>query len=236
MTLDIRDKTRYYIYMFNKRERCSGGTKMMFNKLFKASKALAVVAALGAVTFTSGCTTIGGALSASYDEIGGKVVRLRVYQYGLSYSETESADVARRRVDGMPWLLIYGGVKPSSEEILPYRWVYAVAPGGWDSTGLSGPQGWVQTLVADNVPLLHEGDWVDVYVPEAPLVVGKRRWLTVVKLVCKGDDKLCQAQDPVGKAKGQLVPGGSYRFETISITPHYDMNGNWLPGKKPARP
>lgn len=209
---------------------------MEFSKPFAAGRVFLIAAFLGTIALTSGCTTIGGALSASYDEIGGKVVRLRVYQYGLSYSETESTDVARRRVDGMPWLLIYGGIKPPSAEILPYRWVYVAAPGGWDSTGLSGPQGWVQALVADNVPLLHEGDWVDVYVPEAPLVVGKRRWLTVVKLACKGDDKPCQKQDPVGKAKGQLVPGGAYRFEALSITPHYDMSGNWLPGKKPARP
>lgn len=211
---------------------------MKLDKFFSASMAFAVIAVLGAVTLTSGCTTIVRMVAASYDHLGGKVVRLRVYQYGSTYSETESADVARRRVDGTPWQRSVDGDMPASEKILPYRWLYVVAPGTWDTSTLwnGGPQGFTQALVADNVPLLHEGDWVDVYVPEGPLSVSNRRYLTVVKLVCKADDKACQSRDPVGKARGQLVPGATYRFEDLSISPHYDMNGNWLPGKKPARP
>lgn len=121
---------------------------------------------------------------------------------------------------------------------MPYRWVYVLAPGGWDAVPFyqNGPQGYVVAMVADGVPMLHDKDWVDVYVPESPLSVDKHRWLTVVKLVCKYDDKACQKQDLVGKANGQYVPDAHYLLTDFSITPHYDMAGNWLPGKEPARP
>lgn len=211
---------------------------MKLNKCFGISKPLLAVLLLGAVALTSGCTTVGRALQANYGELGDKVVRLRIYQYGYGYSKVESTDVARKRIDGMPWLRIFDDPAPTSDMILPYRWVYVVAPGQWDAATFwgNGAQGWAQAQVADNVPLLHEGDWVDVYVPKSPLSVGKHRFLTIVKLVCKHDDKVCQKNDPIGKAKGQVVPGARYSMETLSFTPHYDMSGDWLPGKKPARP
>jgi hypothetical protein len=135
-------------------------------------------------------------------------------------------------------VFIARGALPPAEQIAQYRWVRVAAPAWkWKAgKGLSAPTGPATVLVADSVPLLHDGDWVDLYVPPNR-VMGKNRWLTVVRLVCKDDDDACKAREQAsgGKPEGQVV-ANEFDEASISITPHYDANGNWLPGKQPARP
>lgn len=209
---------------------------MKFIKSLSPNRMVFHAALLAAVTLTAGCATTLGALLANYDMMAGKVVRLKVDSFG--YGDVESPVLARKRVEGKPFFKAYGGVMPTSAEVLPYRWVGVVAPGAWKAGSFlgNGPQGRVAVLAADAVPLLHHGDWVDVYVP-TKIVAGERRWLTVVRLVCKAEDKACQSRegDSAGKPRGQAVTE-TFDAAKVSVTPHYDMAGNWLPGKQPTRP
>lgn len=211
---------------------------MKFNKLFYARKGVVLAALLGAATLSGGCVAVGKVLVANYHMMEGKVVRLAVYDGRAKGGPEESAKVGRA-VNGKPFLEIYGGIMPSAEMVVPYRWAEVAAPGAWKAGTFlgNGPQGHVAARVADGVPFLKVGDWVDVYVPKN-LSHAQHRWLTVIKLVCKTEDKQCQARESkaAGKPKGQVVaetlPGGV----EPALTPHYDMAGNWLPGKKPSRP
>lgn len=210
-----------------------------FNKTFHASKGLLVGALLGTVALTSGCTTMVKTLGANYHMMGDKVVRLKVYRFSGDTPVESSARAlkASKASDGL--FRAYGGVVPSRDMVRASRWIGAVAPGMmWEAATFwgNGPQGPATVLVDDRVPLLHEGDWVDVYVPKK-LVMGENRWLTVVRLICKADDKACQKREAGAsrKPRGQVV-ANTYDQASISITPHYDPEGNWLPGKKPSRP
>lgn len=209
---------------------------MKILKSIASVKSLPLVAILAAVALTAGCASTLSVLLPSYDMMAGKVVRLKVDSFG--YGKEESSALVRKRLDGAPGLKAYGGVMPTSAEVVPYRWVGVMAPGAWKAGTFlgNGPQGRVAVLAADQVPLLHEGDWVDVYVPHKQ-VIAERRWLTVVRLVCKVDDKACQSReaDVVGKPRGQVVADTLGATETL-VTPHYDMQGNWLAGKQPTRP
>lgn len=200
--------------------------------MFPPKSSLILTLALATVLLP-GCAAVGSVFSASYKDLADKTVRVSVYDYGQG--KTESAAVGKERVDGMIWLGIYDKTPASSDRILPYRWMHVVAPGAWDAGGLNAPVGWVVAMVADGVPALEEGDWVDLYVPES-VSVAEHRWLTVVKRVCKHDDKACKVKEKaaVGKPDGQAVPA-TFDKAGISYTPHYDMDGNWLPGKKPVR-
>lgn len=200
--------------------------------MFPTKPSLTLTLTLVAV-LASGCTAIGSAISPDYEPLGDKIVRVSVHDYG--YGKAESADVGKKRVNGLIWTGIYDKIPASADRVLPYRWVYVIAPGAWDAGGLNAPLGRVVAMVADGVPALEEGDWVDLYVPKA-LSVAEHRWLTVVKRVCLHDDKACKAKEKatVGKPDGQAVPS-AFDEASISFTPHYDTDGNWLPGKKPTR-
>jgi len=209
---------------------------MKFFKSLSPNKVLFTTALLAAVTLTAGCAATLSVLLPSYDMMAGKVVRLKVDSFG--YGKVESSALVHKRLNGAPGLKAYGGVMPPSADVLPYRWVGVMAPGAWKAGTFfgNGPQGRVAVLAADQLPLLHEGDWVDVYVPHKQ-VIAERRWLTVVRLVCKVEDAACQDReaDAAGKPRGQAV-AETYDEASISITPHYDMAGNWLPDKQPTRP
>lgn len=186
---------------------------------------------------TGGCTTAVKVMSANYEMAGG-VVRLQVYQYRGTLAEDgyEDSGLARKMADGpKAFFRIYGG-EPTDEQVRPYRWIGIIANGAyWESGTFFGnaPTGPGGALVNDEVPLLREGDWVDAYVPKG-FDWKNRRAVTVVKLVCKVEDKECQKREGK-KPKGQLI-AATFDESQLSITPHYDMEGHWLPGKKPVRP
>jgi hypothetical protein len=209
---------------------------MKIGKLPETGKALALAVLLGATATLPGCAPMLKVMGADLDPMGGQVVRV-VVNFGW-HGNVESSAVARFMSSKEAVFIARGGVLPPADQIAQYRWVRVVGP-GWKWKAGKGPQaptGPANVLVADSVPLLHDGDWVDVYVPK-DIVMGKNRWLTVVRLVCKYDDDACKAREQasVGKPEGQAV-ANEFDEASISITPHYDASGNWLPGKQPARP
>jgi hypothetical protein len=135
---------------------------------------------------------------------------------------------------------LYGG-KSTSDQTVPYRFTIFTANGPWEGTTLRNggyAAGTAGAFVDDSVPLLKKGDLVDVYSHANPSMKD-RRYFTVVRQVCVADDKACAEREKGTwkKAVGWIVqPRGQFDERRLSVTPHMDLNGEWLPGKEPKRP
>lgn len=189
-----------------------------------------------------GCTTMVAVLTANHDSAVGKVYRMQVTDkagyLGKDGYETPKAGL-RNLTHNYPYFNIYGG-KATPEQAAPYRFTAVYTNGPWEGTTLvnNGPMNYAGAFIDDSVPLLKKGDLVDVYGHANPSMKD-RRYYTIVRLVCMVEDKACAEREKGNwrRATGWVVqPKGQFDEHQVSITPHTDLNGDWLPGEQPMRP
>ena len=211
---------------------------------------LLFLALMGVLTL-SGCVSTARMLTPTFDELEAKVLRVEVTDGRLRFTtpEVETPGVGGTLLYKNPRAVaFYGGdptdINPTPEEVIPYRWNLIMAQGIWKEPSLFGTGGVMggpfSALAADGIPLLKKGDWVDIYIPRAKtLSMRNRSFLTIVRLVCTVEDKDCQKQEKkkLGRVQGQLVqPKGTFDWDSVTITPHFTLDGQWLPGKEVFRP
>lgn len=210
------------------------------SKLARLSGAL--VLATAAMLVLPGCTTMVAVLTANHDAAAGKVYRMQVSDkagyLGKDGYETPKAGL-RNLTHNYPYFNIYGG-KATPEQAVPYRNTTVYTNGPWEDTTMlnNGPMGYAGAFIDDSVPLLKNGDLVDIYVHANPSMKD-RRYMTIVRLVCMVEDKACAEREKGNwrRATGWVVqPKGQFDERQVSIAPHTDLNSDWLPGKQPKRP
>jgi hypothetical protein len=217
-------------------------TVIKSSKLARLSRAL--VMATAAMLILPGCVGVAHVLKANHDVIADKVYRLKVADNGglndnAGYERSDTGETAYAKFQTL--FKVYGG-EPTREQAIPYRFASVSAAGSWEGVTIfnNGPAGNAVAHINDGVPLLKVGDMVDVYMHDtAALSVKDRKHITVIRLVCIAEDKACAEREKRGhrKAYGRVVqPKGQFDERLLNVTPHMDLNGNWLPGKEPKRP
>jgi len=211
------------------------------SKLARLSGAL--VLATAAMLALPGCTTMVSVLTADHAVSEGAVYRMSVTDkagyLGKNDYETPKAGL-RNFTHNYPYFNIYGG-RSTPDQTVPYRFLGVTTNGAWEGTTLlnrGNASGSAGTFVDDSVPLLKKGDLVDVYSQANPSMKD-RRYFTIVRLVCMAEDKACAEREKGNwkKPTGWIVqPRGQFDERRLSVTPHMDLNGDWLPGKEPKRP
>lgn len=225
----------------------------MTKQNIKTNRAAWLVLVLMSVLILPGCVSTLRILTPTFNELEDKVLRVEVTTGQLLFSAPEvetPGPYSTKLYNGGSTISIavYGGDRndthPVAEDVIPYRWHPITARGLWKEASLLGTggisSGIFPAVIADGVPLLKKGDWVDIYIP-APKTfsISNHSFLTVVRLVCAVEDKACQKREKkkLGRVRGQLVqPKGTFDWASVSITPHYTMDGQWLPGKELFRP
>jgi hypothetical protein len=205
---------------------------------------------MGVLTL-SGCTSTMRMLTPTFDELEAKVLRVEVTDGSLRMTapEVETPGAVGTKLYDNPRVIAFYGGDPNDthvapEDVVPYRWNLIMARGIWKEPSLFGTGGFqggpFPALAADGIPLLKNGDWVDVYTPPAKTFsMRNHSFMTIVRLVCTVEDKDCQKQEKkkLGRVQGQLVqPKGTFDWDSVTITPHFTLDGQWLPGKEVFRP
>lgn len=211
------------------------------SKLARLSSVLALATA--AMLALPGCTTIVATFTPDHSVSEGIVYRMSVTDKAgyLDKNDYEMAKAGLRNFTrNYPYFNIYGG-RSTPDQTVPYRFTVFTSNGAWEGTTLfnggaaTGSEG---SFVDDSVPLLKKGDLVDVYSQANPSMKD-RRYFTIVRLVCMAEDKACAEREKGNwkKPLGWIVqPRGRFDERRLSVTPHMDLNGDWLPGKEPKRP
>lgn len=212
------------------------------SKLTRLSGAL--VLATAAMLALPGCSTMVRTLAADHAVSEGKVYRMAVTGKVTGYTDENGYELPtagiRNLTRGYPYFDMYGG-RSTPDQTVPYRFTSFTANGPWeDTTFFNGgvAQGTMGAFVDDSVPMLKAGDLVDVYSHANPSMKD-RRYNTIVRLVCMAEDKACAKREKGHwkRPTGWIVqPKGQFDERLLSITPHMDLNGHWLPGKEPKRP
>lgn len=217
----------------------------------KSNRTAWLVLTLMGVLSLSGCMSTARMLTPTFDELEAKVLRVEVTDGRLRITapEVETPGAVGTTMYENPRLIaFYGGdpddTKVKPEEVVPYRWNLIMARGVWKEPSLFGTGGIMggpfPALAADGIPLLKNGDWVDIYIPPAKTFsMSKHSFLTIVRLVCTVEDEACQKQEKkkLGRVQGQLVqPKGTFDWDSVTITPHFTLDGQWLPRKEVFRP
>lgn len=225
----------------------------MSKKNIKTNRAAWLALLLMSALILPGCVSTVRILTPTFNELEDKVLRVEVSRgpMVLLAPEVETPGVVGTMLyhgGTARGIAFYGGdrndIHPAAEDVIPYRWLNITARGLWKEASILGTGGIsggiFPAVIADGVPLLKKGDWVDMYIP-APKTfsISNHSFLTVVRLVCTVEDKACQKREKkkLGRVQGQLVqPKGTFDWASVSITPHYTMDGQWLPGKELFRP
>jgi len=223
------------------------GHKGLNTAVIKSSKLARLSGALVLATTTMlalpGCTTMVSALGSDHAFSEGVVYRMFVTDKAgyLDKNDYEMPKAGLRNfTHNYPYFNIYGG-RSTPDQTVPYRFTIATTHGAWEGTTLfnGGPAaGSTGAFVDDSVPLLKKGDLVDVYSQANPSMKD-RRYFTIVRLVCMAEDKVCAEREKGNwkRPTGWIVqPKGQFDERRLSVTPHMDLNGDWLPGKEPKRP
>lgn len=209
------------------------------------SKLGTLAASAGLALLLSGCATIYNATKFNPEVLGGKVFRAKVTAvHGYVSSKGYERSYSGKKFYGESQFMIKAWGGPAAPaDIVPYRVLSASPNGAWEGSGVfnNGPIGNAASFVDDSVPLLKDGDWVDVYLHEpvgGDLSVKEHRYATVVRLVCMSEDKACMKREKAaGRVPGRVVQSkGQFDPRQIHVSPHMDLSGNWLPGMEPVRP
>lgn len=208
------------------------GSKLNWSR---AALVLTALASLASVTALSGCASMARAVNANYGNFADKVVRLKVDDrwYAAEIEDPKSGE----RFGRVHWGAVYGKA-PAPGAHVPYRWTEVRASGHWTGGGINGPLKTQGAIVADGVPLLKDGDWVDVYVYDQDTWdIANRHYLTVLRLVCREEDEACQTVEAAkhGKPDAQVIyDKGAFDINAVSVTPSISPSSAWLPGREPA--
>src|SRR5471030_955903 len=82
--------------------------------------------------------------------------------------------------------------------------------------------------IPDNVPMLHKGDIVDVYLPVAmEMNYDQLKSAIILRRVCEAEDKQCQEKnkDQVGKLGMEVISKGMPDMTGLTFTKKYDKAG-----------
>lgn len=215
--------------------------KNKFSSCAKLGAGLSLAVALLAL---SGCTTIVMTFTPDHSVSEGVVYRMYVTDKVTGYMDKNGYELSksglRNFTQRYPYFNIYGG-SSTRDQTVPYRFTMVATHGAWEGTTLFNgghAAGSTGTFVDDSVPLLRKGDLVDVYSQANPSMKD-RRYFTIVRLVCMAEDKACAEREKGNwkRPTGWIVqPKGQFDERRLSVTPHMDLNGDWLPGKEPMRP
>lgn len=113
-----------------------------------------------------------------------------------------------------------------SGEDIQYRWLLVKATMRRDKWGSVLRT----TLIADSVPVLDTGDWVDVYLPPFDSMnYSEFKAPVILRLVCRDADSACKkkAEAELG-GKNEVVSKGKPDMSNFGYTRKFDLQGNLL--------
>ena len=119
-----------------------------------------------------------------------------------------------------------------SENDNQYRWILVRAAMRRDKFGSVLRD----ARIPDNVPMLHKGDIVDVYLPVAmEMNYDQLKSAIILRLVCEAADKPCQekSKEQVGKLGMEVISKGMPDMSGLTFTKKYDKTGKRLIAGQP---
>jgi len=214
------------------------------NKFSSCAKLGAGLSLAVALLTLQGCVSMVKLVSANQGAVEDRVFRVKVAEGFNLFDKDgyEASDTGRTLFKSQLTFKVYGG-ESTAEQTVPYRVTRVSAGGTWEWVTVfnNGPaSGNALAFVNDDVPLLKDGDMVDVYAhKKAEVSLKDRRFWTVIRLVCIAEDKACLKREKTGhrRSYGWIVqPEGQFDASKLKVSPQMDLSGHWLPGKEPIRP